>query len=46
MGLNVGDDVAGGSLVLVELLGDEDPELHPRLLDESEHPELFVDQAG
>ena len=32
VGLDISDDVARGPLVLVELLGDQDPQLHPCLL--------------
>ena len=34
------------SLVFVELLGDENAQLHARLFDQPVHPELFVDQPG
>ena len=44
--LDVGNDVAGRSLVFVELLGDENAQLHAGLLDQPVHPELFVDQPG
>ena len=36
--LDVRHDVAGGPLVLVELLGDEHAELHPGLLHQPVHP--------
>jgi hypothetical protein len=38
MRFNVGNDVACGALVPVELLGDEDTQLHPFLLHQPVHP--------
>ena len=35
---NVGYDVTSGALVLVELLRDEHPQLHPNLLHKPVHP--------
>ena len=42
MGLNVSYDVSSGSLVLVELLGDQHSQLHASLLHQPQHPELLV----
>ena len=40
MRLDVSDDIACRSLVLVELLGNEHTQLHTWLLDEPQHAEL------
>ena len=38
VGLDVGNDIARGPLVPVQLLGDEDPQLHALLLHQPVHP--------